>query len=94
MELSEGTYLHILSRAGLAAKKGVFVLNAPGVIDRDYRDEIMIIIGNFGDQPFEINPGDRVAQGVILKYEKVKFEETDSLTEEDNRGGGLGSTGV
>lgn len=94
MELPEETYLQILSRSGLAAKKGVFVLNSPGIIDSDYRDEICIIIANFGDQPFEINPGDRIAQGIISVYEKAEFVEVSELTKDNDRGGGLGSTGV
>ena len=94
MELPEGTELQIRPRSGLAAKNGVTVLNSPGTIDSDYRDEICIILVNFGDQPFEVNPGDRVAQGVLKKYEKAEFKVVEKLEEKNNRGGGFGSTGV
>lgn len=94
MELPKGTYLQILSRSGLAAREGIFILNSPGIIDSDYRDEILIIVANFGSQPFEIKPGDRIAQGIISKYESVQFEEVQELSNENNRGGGLGSTGI
>lgn len=94
MELPEGTELQIRSRSGLAAKYGVFVLNSPGTIDCDYRDEICIILANFGDKPFEINPGDRIAQGVLSVYEIAVFEITDKLSEKNDRKGGLGSTGI
>lgn len=95
--------LHIYSRSGLAAKKGVFVLNAPGVIDSDYRGELMVILHNSSDIPFEINVGDRIAQisaeiAVQSEYIVQAFESDELLsssTEERVRGeGGLGSTGV
>ena len=94
MELPEGTELQIRTRSGLAAKHGVIVLNSPGTVDSDYRDEVCIIIANLGDQIFEINPGDRIAQGVLKIYETVEFEVVEKLTEESNREGGFGSTGI
>ena len=95
VEIPEGMEIQVRSRSGLAAKHGVCVLNSPGTIDSDYRDEICIILANLGDQAFEINPGDRIAQGVLAKYEKAEFtvvEELDLVTY--NRGGGFGHTGV
>jgi dUTP pyrophosphatase len=95
--------LHIYSRSGLAAKKGVFVLNAPGVIDSDYRGELMVILHNSSDIPFEISVGDRIAQiaaevAVQSVYRVQAFESNEYLcssNEERIRGeGGLGSTGV
>lgn len=94
MELPENTYLQVVSRSGLAAKKGVFVLNSPGIIDSDYRDEICVILANFGDQPFEVNPGDRIAQGILSNYEVANFESTETLSEGGERVGGFGSTGI
>lgn len=94
IELPEDHELQIRSRSGLAAKQGVFVLNSPGTIDSDYKDEICIILANFSDQPFEIKPGDRIAQGVLKKYEKAEWEVVDEFTRDDDRGGGFGHTGI
>jgi dUTP pyrophosphatase len=74
----------------LAAKKSVIVLNAPGVVDVDYKDEIKVILHNFGRIPFKIKAGDRIAQGMV-----IKFQHADGLTVLSHiRSGGLGSTGV
>ena len=96
--------LHIYSRSGLAAKKGVFVLNAPGVIDSDYRGELMVILHNASDIPFDVEVGDRIAQisaEIAVKSEYIMQEFgsdnliTSEYTEKIVRGeGGLGSTGV
>lgn len=94
MELPKGTYLKVQSRSGLALRNGIFVLNSPGTVDSDYRDEICVILANFGDQPFEVKPGDRIAQGIISKYEVAEFEEVTELSKEEDRGGGFGHTGV
>ena len=93
-DIPEGYELQVRSRSGLAAREGVFVLNGIGTIDADYKDEVLVILFNLGDKPFEIKPGDRIAQGVIMKVEKVKITEVSEISREGDRGGGLGSTGV
>ncbi len=82
--------LQIRPRSGLAAKHGITVLNTPGTIDSDYKQEVMVILANFGDKPFEIKPGDRIAQGVFHKVERPAC--IPILDKE--RTGGMGSTGV
>jgi dUTP pyrophosphatase len=86
----------VLSRSGLAAKFGVFVLNAPGLIDADYRGEIKVILHNAGPYPFKINNGDRIAQLVISEYIwQDNISEVGELDPADSRGeAGFGSTGI
>ncbi len=93
MALPEGTEAQVRPRSGLAAKHGVTVLNSPGTIDADYRGEVKVILVNLSDTVFTINPGDRIAQMVIARYEKVEWEECDSLDETSRGEGGFGSTG-
>lgn len=93
-EIPVGYEIQVRPRSGLAVKYGVFVLNSPGTIDSDYRGEVCIILANFGSQPFLIQPGDRIAQGVLSSYEVAEFEVVSILGDEFNRGGGFGSTGV
>tara|TARA_R110002124_G_scaffold70635_6_gene189347 strand:+ start:7532 stop:7963 length:432 start_codon:yes stop_codon:yes gene_type:complete len=81
-------------RSGLAAKKGITVLNSPGTIDADYRGEIGVILVNLSNDDFVINDGERVAQLVIAKHERVKWEEVEVLSETKRGSGGFGSTGV
>ena len=88
-----GYECQVRSRSGLAVKNGIFVINSPGTIDSDYRGEIKIILANFGKEDFYINKGDRIAQLIINKYEKITWEEVDSLDETDRGSGGFGSTG-
>ena len=92
--LPDGFECQVRSRSGLAAKYGIFALNAPGTIDSDYRGEIKVILSNFGKEAFTINNGDRIAQLVVAKYEKVIWDEVDSLDETDRGEGGFGSTGL
>lgn len=92
--LPQGYECQVRSRSGLAAKYGIFALNAPGTIDSDYRGEIKVILSNFGSDPFEIKRGDRIAQLVIARYEKAEFELTDDLSETERGAGGFGSTGI
>jgi dUTP pyrophosphatase len=92
--LPSGTEMQIRPRSGLAAKFGVTVLNAPGTIDADYRGEIGVILVNLGQEDFVIQPGERVAQAVLAKYERISWEETQQLSETTRGGGGFGSTGV
>lgn len=92
--LPEGYECQVRSRSGLAAKNGIFALNAPGTIDSDYRGEIKVILANFGKEPFVIQSGDRIAQLVIAQYEYIKWNEVTSLDETSRGEGGFGSTGV
>ena len=82
------------SRSGLAAKKGIQVLNSPGTIDSGYRDELKVILINHGQWAYKVKKGDRIAQLVISPMTQAKFEEVYELNKDDDRGGGLGSTGV
>lgn len=91
--LPDGYEAQVRPRSGLAAKFGITVLNAPGTIDADYRGEIKVILVNLSNDPFTINPGERVAQMVVAKYEQVEWEETDNLDETERGVGGFGSTG-
>ena len=93
IELPQGTEAQIRPRSGLAAKSGITVLNAPGTIDADYRGEIKVILVNLSDTEFVVNPGERIAQMVVARYEKIEWEETDSLEDTERGAGGFGSTG-
>ena len=84
----------IRTRSGLAAKHGVLVLNSPGTIDSGYRDELKVILMNHNHWAYEVKKGDRIAQLVIKPMTQAKLEEVYELNKDDNRGGGLGSTGV
>lgn len=92
--LDDGFECQVRSRSGLAIKYGVFALNSPGTIDSDYRGEIKIILANFGKLPFIVNRGDRIAQLVVARYEKVKWELVELLPETKRGEGGFGSTGL
>ena len=91
--LPEGTEAQVRPRSGLAAKHGGTVLNSPGTIDADYRGEVKVILVNLSDTVFTVNPGDRIAQMVIARYEKAEWEECESLDETSRGEGGFGSTG-
>ena len=78
----------------MAAKKGITVLNAPGTIDADYRGEVGVILVNLSNEDFTINDGERIAQMVIAKHERVEWEEVGQLTETVRGAGGFGSTGT
>ena len=82
------------SRSGLAAKHGVHVLNSPGTIDSGYRDELKVILMNHNHWAYEVKKGDRIAQLVISAMTEAQIEEAYYLDKDDDRGGGLGSTGV
>jgi dUTP pyrophosphatase len=94
IELPEGFEAQIRPRSGLAFKHGIGIVNSPGTIDADYRGEIKVLLINYGDQPFEINTGDRVAQMVVARHEKVSWEQVESLNETSRGAGGYGHTGV
>ena len=89
-----GYEAQVRPRSGLAAKKGITVLNAPGTIDADYRGEIGVILVNLSNEDFEIKDGERIAQLVIAKYEQATWEEVAILDETERGSGGFGSTGV
>ncbi|MDB9781670.1 dUTP diphosphatase [Winogradskyella sp.] len=94
IELPIGTEAQVRPRSGLAAKKGITVLNAPGTIDADYRGEIGVILVNLSNEDFTINNGERIAQLVIAKHERAEWVDTIELSETDRGEGGFGSTGV
>jgi dUTP pyrophosphatase len=92
--LPEGFEAQVRPRSGLAYKKGITVLNAPGTIDADYRGEIGVILVNLSNEAFVVENGERIAQLVVAKYEKVSFELVNELKETHRGAGGFGSTGV
>ena len=94
IELPVGIEAQVRPRSGLAAKKGITVLNAPGTVDADYRGEIGVILVNLSNEDFTINNGERIAQLVIAKHERANWEEVSILSETDRGEGGFGSTGV
>ena len=94
IELPVGIEAQVRPRSGLAAKKGITVLNAPGTIDADYRGEIGVILINLSKEEFTIQNGERIAQLVIAKHERAEWDEVEILSETDRGEGGFGSTGV
>jgi dUTP pyrophosphatase len=94
IELPVGVEAQVRPRSGLAAKKGVTVLNAPGTIDADYRGEIGVILVNLSNEPFTVENGERIAQLVIAKHERAQWQEVDELSETSRGAGGFGSTGT
>ena len=92
--LPVGYEAQVRPRSGLAAKKGITVLNAPGTVDADYRGEIGVILINLSNEDFVINDGERIAQLVIAKHERVQWQEVEVLNETERGTGGFGSTGV
>ncbi len=95
MRMPEDMCAMVCSRSGLAAKKGIFVSNAPGILDADYRGEIKVILHNLSRSPFSVKPADRIAQMVFHKVERTSLNLVDTFVSSDtDRGtGGLGSTG-
>ena len=91
--LPQGFEAQVRPRSGLALKHGITVLNTPGTIDADYRGEIRVIPVNLSDAPFEIVPGERIAQMVIARHEQVTWEQVDVLDETQRGASGFGSTG-
>ncbi|MEX0274005.1 MAG: dUTP diphosphatase [Flavobacteriaceae bacterium] len=94
IELPRGYEAQVRPRSGLAAKKGVTVLNAPGTIDADYRGEIGVILINLSKEDFIVEDGERIAQLVIAKHEQAQWELVEELAETNRGTGGFGSTGV
>ena len=93
IELPVGYEAQIRPRSGLAAKHGISVVNSPGTIDADYRGEIKVILVNLSNEPFTIVPGERIAQMVVARHEKVEWEAVEVLEESGRGSGGFGSTG-
>ena len=91
--LPEGYEAQVRPRSGLAIKHGITVLNTPGTVDADYRGEGCVILVNLSQEPFEIVPGERIAQMVIARHEQVEWEEVEILNETLRGAGGFGSTG-
>ena len=94
IELPMGYEAQVRPRSGLAAKKGVSVLNAPGTIDADYRGEIGVILVNLSSEDFIVENGERIAQMVIAKHERAEWAEVETLSETGRGSGGFGSTGT
>lgn len=94
IELPEGFEAQVRPRSGLAVKRGLSVLNAPGTIDADYRGEIKVIMVNLSNEPCEIKDGERIAQLVISRHERVEWIESIQLTDSERGTGGFGHTGI
>jgi len=93
VEVPEGFEVQVRARSGLSAKYGISLVNGIGTIDADYRGEIGVILVNLGEKDFVVNSGDRIAQLVIAKYEKVEIKETNKLSTTTRGSRGFGSTG-
>jgi dUTP pyrophosphatase len=94
IELPEGYEAQIRPRSGLAYKHGISIVNSPGTIDADYRGEIKVLLINLSTEPFEINSGDRIAQMIVSKHEKVEWQQVEILNETTRGAGGYGHTGL
>jgi dUTP pyrophosphatase len=94
IELPEGHEAQVRPRSGLALKHGITVLNSPGTIDADYRGEIKVLLINHGQETFEIQNGERIAQMIVAKYERVIWEISTELNTTERGAGGYGSTGI
>ncbi len=94
LEIPRGYEVQVCPRSGLAAKKGVTVLNSPGTIDSDYRGEVCVILVNLSSEPFTVERGERIAQLILARYEQIQWEEVGELSSSDRGEGGFGSTGT
>ena len=94
LEIPAGYEVQVRPRSGLAAQKGITVLNAPGTIDADYRGEVCVILVNLSSEPFVVENGERIAQLVLSRHECIEWDECRSLSESERGDGGFGSTGV
>ena len=92
-EIPEGFEAQIRPRSGLAARHGISIVNSPGTIDSDYRGEWMVVLVNLSKDPYTIGDGDRIAQAVVTRHERVKWHEVDVLDETVRGEGGMGHTG-
>ncbi len=94
IELPEGYEAQIRPRSGLAFKHGISIVNSPGTIDADYRGEIKVLLVNLSSEDFIVNSGDRIAQMVVAKHERVEWEAAGELGETVRGAGGYGHTGI
>lgn len=94
ISLPVGFEAQVRPRSGLALKKGITVLNTPGTIDADYRGEIGVILVNLSNEPFVVENGERIAQMVVAKHERVEWQEVEVLDETERGAGGFGHTGT
>ena len=94
MSIPAGYEGQVRPRSGLAAKKGITVLNTPGTVDADYRGEVKVILVNLSGESFTVEPGERIAQMVFAAHATAEFEQVDSLDETQRGEGGFGSTGL
>ncbi len=94
IELPEGYEAQVRPRSGLAAKHGISIVNTPGTIDPDYRGEIKVILVNLSDIPFTLEPGERIAQMIIARFEHIHWNEVETLSLTERGEGGFGHTGV
>lgn len=94
IELPEGYECQIRPRSGLALKHGISVLNSPGTVDADYRGEIGVILVNLSNEPFTVNPGERICQMVVARHSTVEWVCVEQLAESERSSGGFGHTGV
>ena len=93
IELPVGYEAQVRPRSGLATKHGITVINSPGTVDADYRGELKTSLVNLSSEPFEIVPGERIAQMVVARHERVEWEDVEVLSETERGAGGWGSTG-
>ena len=93
-QIPDGYEIQVRPRSGLAAKHGITVINTPGTIDPDYRGELKVLLVNLSNEPFALQPGERVAQLVFARYERLAWEETVELEATERGAGGFGSTGL
>ena len=93
VEIPDGYEIQVRPRSGLAAKHGISIANAPGTIDPDYRGEIKVILVNLSNEPFELKPGERIAQLVVAQFTCIEWESVSELSETERGAGGFGSTG-
>ena len=91
--LPAGYEAQVRPRSGLALKHGITVLNSPGTVDADYRGELKCLLINLSDEPFTIEPGERIAQMVVARHEQVEWEPLEELDDTQRGAGGFGSTG-
>lgn len=92
--LPPGYEAQVRPRSGLALKKGIGIVNAPGTIDADYRGEIGVVLVNLSAEPFVVEDGERIAQLVVARHETVEWETADALDETERGAGGFGHTGL
>jgi dUTP pyrophosphatase len=94
IELPEGYEAQVRPRSGLAAKHGISIVNTPGTIDPDYRGEIKVILVNLSDTAFKLEPGERIAQMIIARFEHIRWNEVEELSVTERGEGGFGHTGL